>query len=126
MTKIVVGWVVLCFTVAPALAEQVLYCVDTDAVGFFWNTDTSQARRMPFKVDRYTVKVLSETARIMTRMVGDTAGRQEVYTCKLFAPGRIACDRGDGIEPWLFSGNTYTRAYLAGPPAGGTDKNISI
>jgi hypothetical protein len=69
---------------SPAMAQQVLYCVDTQAVGFIWDKP-DQARPAAFKEERYTVKVLSETDRIITRMVGDTAGQQEMYTCRTSA-----------------------------------------
>ena len=120
------GWLVLCLMVmvAPALAQQVLYCVDTQAVGFVWDK-TGQVRQVPFKEDRFTVNVLSDTHRSITRTTGDSAGWKKLYACKASWPeGRIVCDDGEGDVPWVFYRNTYTRAFLAGPPAGGIDQNI--
>ena len=100
--------------------------MDTEAVGLVWDK-TGRTRRAGFTKERHTVKVLSDTARIVTQMSGDTAGVPQQYTCKPTLPlGRIACDDGSGVEPWVFYRNTYTRAFLAGPPAGGTDENIWI
>jgi hypothetical protein len=46
-------------TASPVLAEEVLYCTDTAATGFGW-TD-SGAQSYPFRKDRYTIKVMSDT-----------------------------------------------------------------
>ena len=115
---------VLYFWASPAMAQQVLYCVDTEAVGFKWDKD-GKARQRPFAEDRFTVKIVSDKERVIIRMTGDTAGTSEHYTCKPTRPtGRMACDEGTGVSPWVSYRNSYTRAYLAGPPAGGADQNI--
>src|SRR5262245_60014154 len=75
-------------TASPVLAEEVLYCVDTQAVGFVW--DNGNVRR------------------------------------RAFTQERIICAESTSFEPWAFYRNTYTRAFLAGPPAGGTDPNTWI
>jgi hypothetical protein len=64
---------------SPVLAEEVLYCVDTEMVGFAWDK-AGQARQARFKPDRFTVKLVSDTERIITRMVGHTAGSSRTYT----------------------------------------------
>jgi hypothetical protein len=121
--------IALCLTASPVLAEEVLYCVDNQAVGFKWD-EAGTVRTGSFTVERYTVKLLSDTQRIITRMVGDTAGESTSYTCRRPYPHaqkeRITCDDGSGTEPWLFNRNKYTRVFLAGPPVGGTDPNIMV
>jgi hypothetical protein len=116
------GWL----TASTALAEEVLYCVDTDVVGFKWDK-AGKARATSFSEGRYTVKVLSGTARILTQMVGDIAGILTPMTCQTPYEGTIACVDALGTNPWIFYHNTYTRAFLAGPPAGeNADPNIWI
>jgi hypothetical protein len=125
----VAGLAAACLAIAPALADQVLYCVDTSVVGFRW--DEANTTRDPtsgtFVPGRYIVRVSSVTERTITRMAGDTAGTPTPYTCsRQTAREAIACDDGLGWKPWVFYRNTYTRAFLAGPPAGGADPNISV
>ncbi len=74
----IVAMMALCFTASSVLADEVLYCTDSDATGFKWDKDgaahSHSGRPTRFTVERYTIKVVSETERIITRMVGDTAG----------------------------------------------------
>jgi hypothetical protein len=112
------------------MAQQVLYCVDTDTTGFVWDKE-GKARRNTFALERYTVKVLSDSKRLITR-TGDPRGDAE-YTCKQpyprAQPEWIECDYSSGgNEPWLFYRNRYTRAYLAGgsPTNSPLDPNIWI
>jgi hypothetical protein len=89
-----------------------LYCTDTAATGFAWKGQ--EAQQANFKPDRYTVKIVSETQRIITRMAGDTAGRAENFQCERLVYGaaqKIACTRYD--TPWVFTGLTYVRALLS-------------
>jgi hypothetical protein len=95
-----------------------------------------------FTPDRYTIKVLSDTQRLITKMVGETAGIATLYDCKrTFGPEQLVCAdesiaeaahvtalrAGGGYVPWAFYRNTYTRAFLFGPPAGAPrDANIWI
>jgi hypothetical protein len=116
------------FTASPVVAEEVLYCVDTDAVGFAWGKD-GDAKSSKFISERHTVKVVSDTGRLITRMQGDTAGTTEEYECKLKFPKDflVVCqERVLGTDKWNFYHNTYTRAMLYGPPSGGRDPNIWI
>jgi len=122
-TRAIAVILVLCFVASPVLAEEVLYCTDTAATGFAWQN--GQASPSLFNPERFTIKVTSDTERVITRMVGDTAGRSLRYRCR-HAFEQLACDPGDGALPWLFAGNAYTRAFLAGPPVGGGDQNIWI
>ena len=116
---------VLCCTASPVLAEQMLYCTDTDATGFSW-PQKGKPRTAKFNPERHTIKVVSDTERIITRMVGDTAGSTDRYTCQLYLDRAISCNDGSGNRPWVFYRNTYSRAFLGGPPAGGGDQNTSI
>jgi hypothetical protein len=108
-------------------AEEVLYCVDTDATGFKWD-EHGQASPEKFPRDRYTIKILSDTDRIITRMDGDRAGVGFRYLCRrpYSDKDQVVCDDSSGLEPWSFHSNTYTYAFLAGPPAGGSAPNIII
>jgi hypothetical protein len=121
----------LCFFTASrqCLADEVLYCVDTAVTGFKWN-QSGQASSSQFGPERFTIKIVSNTERIVTQMVGDIAGQSLAVKCRRSfmrsSSERISCDDGTGAEPWLFYRNTYTRVFLAGPPAGGSDPNITI
>jgi hypothetical protein len=128
---IVIGGAVLFLHPAPASAEQILYCTDTAGTGFTWFGNNQQGRQGKFVEERYTVKVLSESERMITRMVGDTAGVVERTTCHQPYPREkpevVVCANESGTTPWVFHGiTTYTRAFLFGPPAGGGDPNIWI
>jgi hypothetical protein len=118
----------LCICMAsPVQAEEVLYCVDMDATGFLWDKDNHASQRN-FKLERHTIKVMSDTERLIQRMEGDTAGKTRRYKCRRTygPPESTACDDGLGDNPWVFYQTTYVRAFLAGPPAGGWDSNITV
>jgi hypothetical protein len=111
-------------TTSPVLAEEVMDCVDTQSVGFVWDK-AGKVRQRRFTEDRH--EVLSDTQRIITPTVGDTAGYSVWYICHTaYEEGEIACDDASGTVPWLFHRNTYTRAFLFGPPGGGGDPNIGV
>jgi hypothetical protein len=57
-----------------------------------------------FAPDRYTVKVISDDERVITRMVGDTAGKARSYKCHAagYPDGRIAFDDGYGIDTQFY------------------------
>ena len=94
--------------------------------------------------ERFTIKVISETERSITRMVGDTAGKADSYECHRWGyyptppqpwekppppDNPVTCvDTFLGAEPWLFYKSNYTRAFLGGPRVvpGGGDPNISV
>jgi hypothetical protein len=122
----VFGILLLCFTVSPLLADEVLYCTDTASTGFKWDKEGDAARPTRFELQRFTIKVISDTQRTITPMIGDTAGNPFSYSC-ITIKGRMECEFGGaGSVPWTFHGNTYVRAFLAGPPIGGGDPNIYI
>src|SRR6516225_4454760 len=73
------GAMVLC-SASLAMADEVLYCTDTDGIGFKWD-NTGKVSSGKFNQDRFTVKVISDTQRVIARMVGDTAGTSSLYTC---------------------------------------------
>jgi hypothetical protein len=76
----IVSAMALSFTASLVLADEVLYCVDTDATGFVWDNHGKGTRR-DFKFERFTVKITSDTGRLIARMVGDTAGSTERLRC---------------------------------------------
>jgi hypothetical protein len=123
----------LCFTASLAMADEVLYCVETNVAGFIWDNQ-GDATQTAFNPKRYTIKIASETERTIAPTTGGTAGKADQYECKpVFSDkDQITCrDVVGGLEPWTFYHNTtFARAFLAGPPAGPfggrTDKNIYI
>jgi hypothetical protein len=122
--------IALSFTASLALADEVLYCVENDAAGFKWDNQ-GHAAPTSFNPARFTIKITSETERVIARMTGDTAGKAVQYECQpVFFDDKdeIICrDPPGGLAPWSFYHNTtFVRAFLAGPPTGGTDKNIVI
>jgi len=130
MRTTILAVVVLAVSGAPAQAEEVLYCTETGANGFSWDKKSPDGRRTHFNLDRYTVKIISETRRTITAMTGDTKGQARHYSCKrpytTIKKVRIVCDDGYGDVPWIFHDNTFMRALLSGPPTGGGDPNAFI
>lgn len=123
---IIVG-LILCLTATRAFAQEVLYCVDTNATGFKWDEHGTAAPQQ-FPHDRYTIKVLSDTDRIITRMDGSRAGGGYHYACRrpYSDKDQIICEDSTGLEPWTFHGSSYTYAFLAGPPTGGDSSDLII
>jgi len=123
----IIGMWALCFMATSVLADEVLYCTDTAASGFQWGKNRAASPRQgSFNEERFTIKVVTETERIITRMVDDTAESSSKYECSLYPDGQIVCSDVTGERPWVFYKNTYTRTFLAGPPAGGADPNIMV
>jgi hypothetical protein len=120
----ILGAMVLCGA-SLAMAEEVLYCTDTDATGFRWD-HAGKATSVRFNPARYTVKVISGTERSIAEMTGDGAGEALTYTCNS-AHDQIVCDAGGSL--WMFYKNNYTHAFLVGTPVGppkSMDPNIWI
>ena len=118
----------LSLAASAASAKELLYCSDTDVAGFAWNS--GKAQRTFFKPERYTVTVISDTERIITRTIGDSAGTPGQYRCEralVDPPDYFFSCNGEfvGMEPWTFKGNAFTRAFLMGGPVG-ADPNITI
>ncbi len=123
----------------PAVGEErVLHCSETGSTGFFWPPGQTEGETTNFKPDRYIVNVLSETVREVTPTTGDTAGERGTFNCREMAfvvsedkPGvaiGIVCHshRYGGLLSMFFHKNGFVRTFLAGPPAGGLDRNIII
>ncbi len=125
---------------SPVLAEDVLYCTDTAVVGFKWDKD-GQASMTRFVDHRFTIKIIPAKPkngqpfedgihfRLFTekRIVsgGELTSTMEME-CQPSLGATVVCEE-DGSLPWAFSKkNTYTRAFLGGPPAGGGDPDILI
>ncbi len=111
----------------PALAEErVLYCTETGSQGFFWEEGKTEVQAGNFKLDRYTVKVLSEKVRTSHRSQDEWT-----FTFNCTVPGGggftglLVCNAVTGPIQWVFRGNNFVRAYSYGPPVGG-DNNIRI
>jgi hypothetical protein len=148
MTKVILAAVplLLCLATAPVLAEQVLYCVDTDVAGFIWDKSGAASLRK-FTTSRYIVKMEPATeyglkqSRVITDTTWGVLGHSLQYKCRanLLGPSDVAgipdislsplvCDEPTGTEPWIFfPSNAYTHAFLrGGPPSSGRDPNIWI
>lgn len=117
---IVVTMMALCIMATSVLADEVLYCTDTDATGFGWDKNGNATPPRRFKLERFTISVKSDDQRVLAT--------GELLFCKrsLVNEDRIICDIVNGGWVWVFFKNTYSRAFLAGPPAGGGDPNIWI
>ena len=133
MHTILKTWIIigLCFffTASPVVAEEVLYCVDTAVTGFEWDKD-GNAKSSKFNPERHTVKVVSDTERLIARMQGDTAGTANEYECEQYKTDEVVVMCQDPVFPlavWNFYRDGYTRAFLyGGPPASGRDPNIMV
>jgi hypothetical protein len=137
----------LCLTTVPVLADQVLYCVDTKAVGFRWDK-SGVASATNFTLGRFMVKLepateyglkqvrfITDTAdaasgprkyECFNNLLGSLKGKDPMVPDASLSP--MACPDGVGTELWMFfPGNTYTHAFLdGGPPGSGRDPNIWI
>jgi len=118
----------ICTASSSVLAEEVFFCVDTAVSGFSW--ERGDAKPSKFTPERHTIKVVSDTERLILRM-GDPSESPAQYECKRpyaieAKKEEILCDDGYGEVPWIFYKNTYVRAFLAGPPSGGRDPNILV
>lgn len=111
--RIISALVFCLFLASPAWAEEILYCSDTDKNGYFWDKD-GNAKRTGFNPKRFTVKVISETKRVISE-----DGYESEYTCdkKL---GAYHCRETNGfnMSPIIFGPKGFTRAYLLGTPLG--------
>jgi hypothetical protein len=96
---------------APASAEVVLYCVDTAGNGFAWDKQ-GKVSRTNFHPARFTVKVISETERMInlpafgdsTRYICVKSETAPFYHCNL-ATGSVAF-------PIIFDPKGYVRARM--------------
>jgi len=130
----IISAIALWLSASLLLADEILYCTDTAVTGFKWD-NAGNADLVKFDAFRFTVKVISDTRRAITRTVGDNAGISRSYTCVRipFTRGsqdnQIICNRVSGQDQWIFYKNNYTHAFLAGPsvgPANLMDQNIWI
>lgn len=98
-----------------ALAEEVLYCTDTDANGFRFGENTNvKAQLQHFIPQRFTVKIISETERLVR-----TPDWPEPIKYKCFKRvDAFSCVESDGVAfaPINFGPNGYTRAKLLSKP----------
>jgi hypothetical protein len=112
----------------PAHAgDVVLYCVETDARGFVWKGPNVSPIR--FSPSRYTVKIDPDGRNRTITDMTTSGGRALQYDCNIDKLTlTTVCDASfGGGSPWMFySDKSFTHAFLAGPPAGGTDPNIYI
>jgi len=105
--------IALCIA-SPSLAEEVLYCTDTDVSGFVFETST-KTEKFSSSEDRFTVKVISKTKREI-QMSGSRHGVP--YVCnKRSLDNSFYCnipyDRYATVKPFLFYDNRkYRRSVL--------------
>jgi hypothetical protein len=117
---------VLFFSASQVLAEELLYCTDTAIVGFMWDKK-GEAKSTEFNSERHTVKVLSDSERLITRMQGGPTGaKPDQFKCTQ-ADNLVTCQGILPVNVWHFYPDAYTRAYLyGGPPASGRNPNIWV
>jgi hypothetical protein len=109
--------VIACLIATPALAEEVLYCTDTDANGFMWDAE-GNGERTGFQPQRFTVKVISETERKFQYQHWPTPGPYRCTKVQGIPGGLLSCVGilGDALWPINFRGNSYVRAAIIGAP----------
>jgi hypothetical protein len=120
--RIISALVFCLFLASPAWAEEILYCSDTAKNGFKWDKD-GNAKHTLFNEKRFTVKVISETQRVVSQ-----DGFENEYTCSKLSE-RYHCRgiTGFNMFPIIFGPKGFTSAFLQGPPLGGnTDPNIWV
>ena len=131
MKRIILAALAGALVSGPVWAEVVLYCTDEKGTGIVWKGDRAKVKE--FGLNRYTVKVLSDTKRVAMR---NTADRDEKQlggldlSCsqpmKLVLPDLIYCRDIGGFTNWLFSGNQYTRSSIFGRNIGGGGDDIWV
>jgi hypothetical protein len=64
------------FLASAALADEpaVLSCTDAAATGFKWQKNSKEPDAVRFEPDRFTVRIISDEERVITRTTGDTQG----------------------------------------------------
>ncbi len=125
---VAIGTAFACLVTLPTLADEVLYCSDTEAAGFKWE-GKEEPRAGNFKLQRFSIKIESDTDRTITQTsAGDELGMRQFYTCEKAGSDRVICNIGIKSQSWLFvSDKYYVRTFLAGgPPSTGLDPNILI
>jgi hypothetical protein len=130
----IISAMALWFSASLLVADEVLHCTDTAVTGFKWD-NAGKANLMKFDAFRFTVKVISDIRRAITRTVGDNVGISHTYACvripfrRESQDDQIICNRVNGQDQWIFYKNNYTHAFLAGPSVGPPnlmDQNIWI
>jgi len=120
-------------TAWSVLADEVLYCTDTAGTGFLWKGNAASPQ--DFTPERFTIKVVSAEKRVVSP---ESHSSYELMCTGIVDPLKVATEEGAiscrdplGSEPWMFvqhegASDTYTRAFLYGPPVGSGDPNIVI
>ena len=125
---------------ATAWGEEVLYCTEKDSTGFYWIKGATEGEWTGFKPSCNIVNIISETKRAITPTTGDVKGSSRGYSCHRpeawrstsydeelrSLSRRIVCDTGRADPTWIFHDDTFVRALLSGPPAGGADPKIVV
>jgi hypothetical protein len=72
------------FLASDALAAEppVLSCTDAAATGFKWQKSSKEPDAVRFEPDRFTVRIISDEERVITRTIGDTAGEPLKFLCQ--------------------------------------------
>jgi hypothetical protein len=134
MTKVILAAVplLLCLATAPVLADQVLYCVDTDVAGFIWDKSGAASLRK-FTTSRYIVKMEPATeyglkqSRVITDTTWGVLGHSLQYKSRanLLGPSDVAgipdislsplvCDEPTGTEYFFRATHTHTPSFKEG------------
>jgi hypothetical protein len=99
---------------SPALAEEVLYCVDTAVTGFKWN-ERGEASTAKFSPGRFTIKIVSDEKRIVTGdeiRFPDGAGVQAPWLRR-----RPHLQRLRGPDPMGFRSQQHVHARVPARPS---------
>ena len=118
----VVAAVVFYLTATPVHANEVLYCADTQVLGFLWGQNG--VAQSSFNGQRFTIKVLWETDR-----GGHDDERKNAISLGVFAQSLSRTPRVThflGVEPWVFYKNTCSWAFLAAPAMGPDKSDLNI
>lgn len=102
----------------PAWAEETLNCVDKASNGFQWKD--GKAKRSGFKPERFTVRVVSDSVRIL-KPPGTSTPRK--YECKklLVSPHILECwdTQNPTFNPIIFQGDRFARVSNFSEHVGG-------
>jgi DNA invertase Pin-like site-specific DNA recombinase len=111
------------FLASAALADEpaVLSCTDAAATGFKWQKNSKEPDAVRFEPDRFTVRIISDEERVITRTTRDTPGEPLKFLCQRPFRPLVSCTKTFGTEQWVFEGNGYSRSYPSS-----LEKNIAV
>ena len=121
MTRIIIAALVVLAVSGPALAKEVLYCVDTThAVLDPGDKDTEAGSAAPFK---FTVNILSPTRRLI-----DFRGTKYELGCEYnnFHRGTRCIHKDTNISAYVFYGVKYLRTMITRSETASYDNSLAF